>query len=340
MNYIDYGIGKDYLKHWGVQEALREIYQNYLDYGDYTETVISISKNKCKVTLTNDFVPDNFEFLRIGKSMKSSNSIGKYGEGLKMASLVFKRNNIPFRILTKGLKFTPTWRKSIVGRVFSLAYVDYPTEECFVVEIEINKVDFYKFVNNIIKEEDKLFSSHHGDIVDRPKGKIYSGGLFVCKLDNMSKAYNIRPDYLPLDRDRSVPRAFDVSWAASKINSKYQWSLNDLENSDTQYLEEVPEEKLKEFKPKKVGDNIEFLYKTPEGEKKVLKNDSVKRILTGHNFFKEAIAKIKRFAAKSLGIYDMLLEFERKHVHSSEAKSDFKLILERIEKSKKYGTPE
>ena len=32
---IKYGISKNYLPNWGIQEALREIFQNFLDFGEY-----------------------------------------------------------------------------------------------------------------------------------------------------------------------------------------------------------------------------------------------------------------------------------------------------------------
>ena len=32
---IKYGIGFDYLPKWGIKEALREIYQNFNDYGAF-----------------------------------------------------------------------------------------------------------------------------------------------------------------------------------------------------------------------------------------------------------------------------------------------------------------
>ena len=50
MGIINYGFGKEYLPNWGIKEALREVYQNYLDYGDYT---VSTKVNKKDNTLIN-----------------------------------------------------------------------------------------------------------------------------------------------------------------------------------------------------------------------------------------------------------------------------------------------
>ena len=89
---IHYGIGKDYLPNWGLPQALREIYQNFIDYGEYDAKSVKYGENVV-VTITNDYKPETLEFLRIGMSNKGGNinAIGKHGEGLKMALLVMAR---------------------------------------------------------------------------------------------------------------------------------------------------------------------------------------------------------------------------------------------------------
>ena len=49
---------------------------------------------------------------------------------------------------------------------------------------------------------------------------------------------------------------------------------------------------------------------------------------------------MKKYIAKKLGLYDMLLEFKEKHVHSTEAVADFDLILEKVFKEEKQSKKE
>ena len=49
---INYGIGRKYLSHWGINEALREIMQNFMDYGEY-----KVTYNKNDICISNSYIP-------------------------------------------------------------------------------------------------------------------------------------------------------------------------------------------------------------------------------------------------------------------------------------------
>ncbi len=333
-NKIYYGFGEEYLKNWGLNEALREVYQNFLDYGKYDETYITHGNN-IKVTLSNDWIPKGLDFLRIGNSKKDNiDAIGKHGEGLKMAFLIFLRMAISSKIITQKHEIIPNFYiDTEIGECFCLEYKEHNLEvNRFSIEFECPEKDYFDFVNNIIKKEDIIFTDNYwGDIVNKDKGNIYSGGLFIINLENISKAYNIKPKHMPLDRDRSVPRAFDVSYTSSKINEAYgKWNSKDLHYSDTVYIDKVPEEVKREFKPIFVGNSIEFVSKNDKGKNVILKNDNIKSILKKDSFFTSIIKSMKLYIAKKLGLYDMLLEFKQKHIHEYDAIMDFDLILERV----------
>jgi len=337
---IYYGFGLDYLKDWGIEQALREIYQNFFDYGKFKE-VIKCNNKKPKsviVTLTNDWQPDNLDFLRIGNSRKKEGSIGKHGEGIKMAFMILLRNGFSSRIITnKSVVIPSTYSDVEIGECFCFEYFSIDSKSNnFIVKFEIDAKVFKSFRDNIITAKDIEYTdSYYGDIVNKTKGAIYSGGLFVAQLSNLSRAYNIRPEYLQLDRDRSVPRSFDVNWAASKILESFdKWNFVDETYDDTQFISKVPDHIKKEVKPIIVGSSVEFVRKDEKGEDVVITNSNIKEVLKKDNFFQSAIKKLKHFVAKQLGLYDMLIEFKEKHVHSHEARIDFDLILERMEAEK------
>jgi len=334
---IHYGFGAEYLPKWGIQQALREIYQNFIDYGDYEES-FSVTDDKVSVKLINGWLPDSLEYLRIGNTRKDNpNSVGHHGEGLKMAFLILLRSGFNSMIFTNRYAVYPEWYKdSEIGDCFCFNYEIHDfTEAPYTLEFECLAQDFYNFKDNLIKEEDVIFRHYeYGDIVNKPAGTIYTGGLFVKKFKNLSRAYNIKPRHLPLDRDRCMPGSFDVNWATSKIlEASKQMELKDLSHSDTAYLEDLPEHVIERFKPVKIGNSINFTYKDDEGKTQVLANDGLKAKLQQHNFFQSAINKLKKFLAKQLGLYDLLKQFRDKHVHTAEALQDFNIILDRIEKA-------
>lgn len=325
MNIINYGIGKKYLSHWGINEALREILQNFMDYGEY-----QIDIQNEKICISNNYAPENLEFLALGNSDKKEGSRGKYGEGLKMALLIFKRENIPVEINTLDKKLKPTFINSAVGEVFAISIEESISDKfsiCFKLNLEIWK----NYYNSIIKKEDILFDDkYYGKIVNKEKGNIYCGGLFVKKVNNLSKSYDINVSHLPLTRDRNLPQTFDVNWATSKINqSQGKLKITDLSYSDTSYVEEIPESIKKQIKPRLVGNSIEATYKHKEKDI-VIKNDYVKNIVLKDNFFKKSIKKLRNYLLETVGAYDLLVQFRDKHIYNPIAIEEFNSILEKL----------
>lgn len=216
METISYGITRDYLSHWGVNEALREIMQNFLDYGDY-----KVHFDRDTVTLSSNYVPDDLTFLGLGKSVKKEGSRGKYGEGLKMALFIFCREDKGIQIQLEDKYISPCFIKSSIGEVFALEIYEgvLSSYNNFNIHLQISLEEWDNFNKTIIKKEDVIFDdNYYGQIVNKEKGNIYCGGLFVSNVTNISKAYNIKPQHLQLDRDRKMLPQFDINWACSKIN--------------------------------------------------------------------------------------------------------------------------
>lgn len=332
---VNYGISKNYLTHWGIKEALREIMQNFMDYGDY-----NIVHNKESISISSNYIPSGLEFLALGNSDKKEGSRGKYGEGLKMALLIFAREGIDIFIQTQDKTIRPIFVKSSIGETFAIEIEDGQVElsgDNFVISFGLPLEQWEEFYNSVIKEEDIIFEdNYYGRIVNKEVGNIYCGGLFVCNIDNISRAYDINVAHLPLTRDRSLPQAFDVNWNCSKINEKYgKIGIKDLSHSDTLFVDKLPEEVKVQMKPIIVGNAIQIVYKEEEGgEDIVVKNDRIRDSVLEDSFFAKTVKKLRNYLMDKMGVYDMLLKFKEDHVHSSQANEDFNLILEKIKNEK------
>jgi len=334
---IQYGIGKDYLPDWGIKEALREIFQNYFDYGVYNAGERYISNNRILITLENSYTPESYEFLQIGKSVKSGNSIGKHGEGLKMAYMILLREGLFMQIRTQNKRIIAKWNQSIVGETLALDIIETKnTIEKFSIEFTC-PIDIYEeFIHNTIADGDIIYKDdYHGSIVDKPQGNLYSGRLFVCHLKNLKKAYDIPPNLLSLDRDRKVPQSWEVSYHTSNINTKQaEFDFVDQDYDDMQYTR-IPVDRYKDIKPIEVSGKIEYVAKIIDEETKevseiLITNQEYKSQLKSSNFFDSAINKIKRFLTSALGIDELLLNFRKKYCSSKEARQDFDIILEKL----------
>lgn len=313
MGVISFGIGSDYLPNWTVKEALREIFQNYIDYGHYEIEIVKSGKNSV-VTITNNYTPTGLEFLRIGNSNKTSASIGKWGEGLKMAFLVMLREKLNISIITDKWLIKPVWiNDRQIGKVLAIDYIPHKlkTQTKFITKFVVNTEIFTEYYDSIIKQEDIIYShSYHGNIVNRPAGHIYCGGLFVCSVQNMTKAYDLKPEVLPLDRDRVLPRTWDVNYHCSKLNEAHdKWSTRDLSYTDTSYISFIPKRYDQSFRPHIVGDKIEVQVKHEDGEVDIVKNESIINAVKETSFFKKKVAQLTKYFNRHRTNREILLDY-------------------------------
>ncbi len=249
---IKFGISKDYVPHWGVVQAIREIYQNFIDYGEYDVEVIEINDTVSSVRLSNDFKPESWEFLKIGFSRKKDGAIGKHGEGLKLAGLIFNRNNKVFQISScLGQAEAEFYDDENIGSCYGLS-INETTSERFEVYFEADSKDLSMFIEGHVKKNDILQSSYCGDIVKKEAGNIYVGKLFVCKLPGLKYALNFNPDCVDLGRDRDMPSTFDLEYYTNQIinscSHKLEFKPSDINNREFN-VGSLPSELTKQFRP-------------------------------------------------------------------------------------------
>ena len=343
---IEYGFGKEYLSNWTLKEALREVLQNYIDYGEYNISTKEIVDNPdiIKVRISNNYIPEKLEFLRIGNTDKggNSNAIGHHGEGLKVAFLIFLREGLLFKILTNDLMITPTWSMDeLVGETLRIQYTDtnIPNDK-FITILECPRDVYEEFISDIITEFDIIHNHSYGDVVDKPKGNIYSGNLFVCNIAKLSNAYNIKPCNLPLDRDRSVPSDWDIQYYTSKILQSYNQAkevsvtTKELEGKDYAYTDELPDNIVNQFNRRRIGNKNVYINKV---DNEHIQNRRITEILDKHpkfakykkvsarQQFKYKLEKTKRKSLKTL-----VKDFKSNYCKSTDMLDDINIIIKRL----------
>ena len=336
---IQYGFGLNYLKSWSIQHALREVFQNYLDYGEYSLiTKEDDNTGNIIVKVSNTYKPDNLEFLRVGNSGKANDAttIGQHGEGLKMAFLIFKREGLEIKLRTQSHIFIPTSYINELGECFGIEYYKHEeVRDTFDLMFTIPKSYYDTFIKTIINKEDVLFECPtYGRIVAKTKGDIFVGGLFVCNKHNFSKAYDFNPQHIKLDRDRAMPSDFEIKWVTSKMMESYKdFKASDIQYADMEFVSHISEPEIKKFKPTLVNGSVEFTTTVVNKDGKVedvfVKHDTVKATLRNHSWFQSTIEKLKMFILKKLGITEMLEEFKKTHRMYGEMAKDFDLIISR-----------
>jgi hypothetical protein len=70
-------------------------------------------------------------------------------------------------------------------------------------------------------------------------GKIYVNGLFIKKFTDYDYGYNLKSQYVKLDRDRSMINTFDLEWLISRM-----WASKDIPaNKVVEAVKNAPEAK-------------------------------------------------------------------------------------------------
>lgn len=224
-------LSPDYVPDWGSNEALRELFQNGIDRENETvgesKFYVNYTVFDRRLILGNPNTYLHKSTLLLGKTTKDGKTtIGKYGEGYKLALLVLLRQGCRIRIENSNEVWIPRIVKS---RTFG----------CDIIQIEVlkNKNDdgwLRYIIDGITPEQYSDFQEKcllfypntpslkvkdEGTILLDPrfKSKIFCNGLYVCSYEGLEYGYDIPPDKISLNRDRNKVDSFNLTWRTSTI---------------------------------------------------------------------------------------------------------------------------
>lgn len=214
-----------YVNDWGVQEALRELFQNAIDHGSWSYSFDE--ENTLRIVSHNATL--SCSTLLLGHSRKADGSIGKFGEGYKLACLVLARAGKRCHVSTGA----ELWQAKLINsRTYKTKQLVFDTEKhdgpawsdtTFIVygltEEEISEL---KTQNLHFEYPGVVYEGSRGKAIDRP-GDIFIHGLFVCHVDGYKYGYDFSPTAISVDRDRRMVRDFDLKWLTSQI-----WKNSDM----------------------------------------------------------------------------------------------------------------
>lgn len=240
MTRYELTISPDYVKTWGLYQALREIFQNAVDQQSvdldnkmswlYSENTLSISSKKSGLLKSS---------LLLGNTSKADDktTIGKFGEGYKLALMVLLRTG--YKVKIYNYKYKELWIPKIINSrrydskllvidVKKHVFKSVPDSDLTFVIDKISNSDFdivrTKFLF-MYKEKPSVIDTKFGSVLtdDSQKGKIYTNGLFVCNCqdEEIRFGYDIKPEFLILDRDREIIDSFNFTWLTSKLWSSH-----------------------------------------------------------------------------------------------------------------------
>lgn len=283
MAKFELSISEDYVSDWTIVEAMRELFQNALDqeiineYNKMTTEIItnateykcgngsSVSANTYTMRIGNKESVLDTKSLLLGESTKrgDSKTIGKFGEGYKLALLVLCRLGKRVTIYNYGSReiWRPRLSRSqkygntkilVVESERKYFWQEVPDND-LVFEVEgITIPEYQKIIESNLylldRETSKVYrklGTYNGDILldELFKGKVFVSGLYVNTDHNLHYGYNFKPEHIELDRDRRMVQSFNLYWATSKMwwmsKSELLVELAKKKTDDLRYLQHM-----------------------------------------------------------------------------------------------------
>jgi hypothetical protein len=210
-NELIYPIVFDYASKWGVWEAVRELVSNAYDSDpkftmDLVDNTLVIEDHGCGIELPQ---------LLMGEHESGDNSIGQFGEGLKIALLVLIRSNHPTEIHSNNLVI-----KASSGTKFGKDVLKVTWEETTPREgtcVYISDWEGNTFQDRFIfdPKDFRVMATTTSGSVLYGNPTLYNKGVYVNSLDGYEFGYNFFD--LDMNRDRSVVSENEVRNNVAKV---------------------------------------------------------------------------------------------------------------------------
>lgn len=249
---IELSLSPSYVSNWTILDAIREFLQNAIDA---ESNVITYDENgTLKISNSGNL---SRETILLGSSSKTNDDdkIGQFGEGYKIGLLVLCRNEFkPYINIYSNFR-TETWKafiehsESFKSEVLKIEITEHPDRAYGVDTVDFIIPNFPKelyeqVVNNtlILKSRYKTvetIKTKFGEILTdkSERGRIYVNGLYVCNGDpKIGYGYNIKPEYLKVDRDRRLIQDFNLFW-----NTSQMWAFAPKELAVKNVLANIPD---------------------------------------------------------------------------------------------------
>jgi hypothetical protein len=241
-------VSPNYVKDWSVNDAIRELLQNAIDQQSMNASnSMSIDIDDDTLTISNKTSSLSKSTLLLGGGTKSdtTDTIGQFGEGYKVALLVLLREGISVTI--NNYSANEVWTPKIINsRVYESQVLAIDIEKAsntFVpshsLEIVISNLPEPENILQEIyldhRDHEVLFSNDKVSVLDEfEAGNIYIRGLFLANIKELNYGYDFEPNIIKVGRDRNIVDSFNIRWEASLV-----WAQNahDYEDKTLKLIE-------------------------------------------------------------------------------------------------------
>lgn len=357
MKTYELALHRNYVSSWRLAEAFRELMQNSLDNPGGFKFEVS-DGFPATVTLTSFKTEIPVRALLLGYTTKEQDkdAIGQFGEGLKLALLVLKREGFNVKIATREVIWFPDFKTSedfgeetlVISEYYSNSSESAENVVINISNLSVENLETIKDTCLFLRKEayygEKL-TTPFGDIYTSLKGKLFVGGLFVCETEN-TYSYDIKPEFLQLDRDRQTVSYWKLSeitarmWESLEIKTKLAEGVASgaADFSYFQYWrpESVVEACVEHFwkeegmaaLPVDSGEDFEFLSSKKAVKPVFIKEPIYAGLLKAASDFMKKLTSLK----KALSPEAVLKKFfkENEEIMSEDLKKNFRRLIKQV----------
>lgn len=238
------GISPKYVENWSIIEGIREILQNYLDVKDAYKVKGYIDWQNGKAVVR-DFGPGlEMKHLVLGISDKTGADRGQFGEGLKLAMLVFAREGRYIEITTNGQRIVPVikYDEQFGTEVITLDVQPYKYYKGTFIKFECTKEELEKgkkYFINFYKRQPE-FKWVIDNEISLPGGQVWVNGTKVCELIGAKYSYHLTGQEAKeiMNRDRTTVNTENLAellkqkWASTNSLKMVRLLIEQVKNKE------------------------------------------------------------------------------------------------------------
>lgn len=236
MSKFELSLSRDYVPDWTIVDAVRELFQNALDQQttvEGNEMFFEYSKSTQQLKIGNKLSVLSPNSLLLGASSKRGDdkTIGQFGEGYKIATLVLTRLGKKVTFYNYGARevwdarFVKSRRYQtdvltiFVNKKYPWSFVPDNNLTITIDGVTVEEYESIKLSNLHLTKPVEYFSTDYGRILldSQFKGAVFVNGLFVTSYSPYHYGYDFKPGELKLDRDRKLVSDFNLQYLASKM---------------------------------------------------------------------------------------------------------------------------
>lgn len=188
-------ISPEYVKNWTLEMAIRELLQNLLDTENEFGCPISVRRREIFAEIRDNGPGLELKHLALGISEKGETSIGQFGEGLKLALLVFAREKRYIELRSRDYSLVPVIQESEYGTptLFfnlreGLRYIQGTTIKFRCTKNELNAGKRYFPTRFNVKGSKVKWVVK--DKISLPAGKVYVNGSLIMEFEEKEALFS------------------------------------------------------------------------------------------------------------------------------------------------------